>query len=161
MNTTARYGHFRRILYGTDFSANADFAFGFAVDAALRNIGCKLYLLHVLAEAEAQFWKSYIYEVDDVDAKARTAIDRKIDTLYRPQVPDGIDFQTVFRVGSPDKQIIDYAREQEIDLIVLGRQGHGSVFFGNVAAKVATHAACPVLIVPLAFAKRMPAAAIP
>jgi nucleotide-binding universal stress UspA family protein len=157
MDMTARYGHFRRILFGTDFSANADFAFNFAVDAALRNTGCTLHLLHVLAEAEAQFWKSYIYEVDNVDANARTEIDRKIDGLYRPRVPVGLDFRTAFRVGSPDKQILDYATEQDIDLIVLGRQGHGSVFFGNVASKVARHAECPVLIVPMAFAKRVSA----
>lgn len=155
MNATSRYGHFRRILFCTDFSANADFAFGFAVDAALRNIGSVLHLLHVLPEPDAQFWKGYIYEVDNVDAKARAEIDRKIDTAYRPRVPSGLDFRTVFRVGSPDKQILDYAHEQEIDLVILGRQGHGSVFFGNVAARVARHADCPVLIVPMAFAKRV------
>jgi nucleotide-binding universal stress UspA family protein len=157
MEMTARYGLFRRILFCTDFSANADFAFGFAVDAAVRNTGCTLHLLHVLAEPEAQFWKSYIYEVDNVDARARTEIDRKIDTLYRPRVPPGVDFRAAFRVGSPDKQILDYAGEQEIDLIILGRQGHGSVFFGNVAAKIARHADCPVLIVPMAFAQRQAA----
>ena len=153
--TNARCENFRRILFCTDFSANADFAFGFAVDAARRNAGCTLYLLHVLAEPEAQFWKSYIYEVDNVDARARAEIDRKIDTTYRPRIPQGIDFRAVFRVGSPDKQILAFAREERIDLIILGRQGHGSVFFGNVAAKIARHAESPVLIVPLAATERL------
>jgi len=151
----ARYGHYRRILFCTDFSANADLAFGLAVEAAERNAGCTLTLLHVLPEPEAQFWKSYIYEVEGVDAKARADIDRKIEETYRPRVPDGIAFRTVFRVGNPAQVILDYAREDQIDLIVLGRQGHGSVFYGNVASRVARHAECPILVVPMVFAQRL------
>ena len=59
----------QRILFCTDFSENANFAFNFAVDAAIRRPGSQLYLLHVVPESEAQFWKSYIYEVEGVDAK--------------------------------------------------------------------------------------------
>lgn len=47
--------------------------------------------------------------------------------------------------------ILDYARETEADLIVLGRQGQralDNVFFGNVAEKVVRKTACAVLVVP-------------
>ena len=44
--------------------------------AAIRNVGCTLTLLHVIPEPDAQFWKGYIYEVGDMDAKARADIDR-------------------------------------------------------------------------------------
>lgn len=159
MTPHTRYGHYRRILFCTDFSANADLAFGLAVDAAERNFGCTLTLLHVLPEPDAQFWKSYIYEVEGVDAKARADIDRKIEATYRSRVPDGLAFRTEFRIGNPAQAILDYAREQETDLIVVGRQGHGSVFYGNVASRVARHADCPVLVVPMSFAKRLGAAA--
>ena len=49
---------FEKILFCTDFSDNADFAFGFVVDIARQNPGRKFYLLHVVPESEAQFWKS-------------------------------------------------------------------------------------------------------
>lgn len=158
--TAQRYGNYRRILFCSDFSRNADFAFDFAVDAAVRNVGCTLYLLHVVPEPEAQFWKGYIYEADqDPDVKARTDIDAKIAATYRARVPAGIDFRPVFRIGNAGQQILAFAEESDIDLLVLGRQGQGamrSLFFGNVASKVARNAKCPILIVPLAFTSRHP-----
>ena len=66
---------FERILFCTDFSQNAYDAFGFAVDAASRRPGCLLYILHVIPEPDAQFWKTYIYEVEDIDKKAKQDID--------------------------------------------------------------------------------------
>ena len=140
---------YRNILFCTDFSPNADKAFEFAVQSALHYENCTLTLLHVLPEPEAQFWKTYLAKVDGVDEKAKADIDAKIDEAYRPRVPAGVNFQTAFRIGNPAQTILDYAKEVKADLIVIGRQGHGAVFFGNVSTRVARHAQCPVLVVPL------------
>ena len=77
------------ILLCTDFSENADFAFNFAVDAATRRPGSQLFLLHVVPETEARFWKSYIYiyEVEDVNAKAMHDIKERIDQTCRSRLP--------------------------------------------------------------------------
>jgi nucleotide-binding universal stress UspA family protein len=157
-----RYGHYRKILFCTDFSENADFAFDFAVDAAIRNVGCTLYLLHVIPEPEAQFWKGYIYEVGDMDAKARADIDQAIDTGYRPRVPAGVTFQVEMRIGEAARMILDFAEQEGIDLIILGRQGRGAItqwLLGNVTGKVARKATCPVLVVPMAFKEKRPSQA--
>lgn len=157
-----RYGHYRKILFCTDFSENADFAFDFAVDAAIRNVGCTLYLLHVIPEPEAQFWKGYIYEVGDMDAKARADIDQAIDTGYRPRVPAGVTFQVEMRIGEAARMILDFAEQEGIDLIILGRQGRGAItqwLLGNVTGKVARKATCPVLVVPMAFKGKRPSQA--
>ncbi len=157
-----RYGHYRKILFCTDFSENADFAFDFAVDAAIRNTGCTLFLFHVIPEPDAQFWKGYIYEVGDMDAKARADIDHAIDTRYRPRVPPGVNFQVEMSIGEAARMILDFAAEQSVDLIILGRQGRGAItqwLLGNVAGKVARKSTCPVLVVPLAFKEKYPAAA--
>ena len=58
---------YKRILFCTDFSDNADRAFAYAIDAAVRRPGCTFYLLHVIPEPDAQFWRTYIYEVEGVD----------------------------------------------------------------------------------------------
>ena len=145
-------GHYRHILFCTDFSENAKHAFQFAVDAARRRPGCVLYLLHVIPEPEAQFWKTYIYEVEGIDEKAKRDIDEKINAEYRPLVAEGIDFRPEMRVGRDYIKILEFADEQEVDLIVLGRRGHtafGKWLFGNVTEKVARHARCPVMVVPL------------
>ena len=152
MNTPKlRIGHYQSILFCTDFSENADSAFDFAIDAAIRNIGCTLHLLHVIPEPDAQFWKGYIYEVKDVDTKARDDIDAKIDTAYRPHVPAGVNFNVVMRIGSATRTILEFAKEANVDLIILGRQGRGAFthwLLGSVSSKVAQKATCPVLIVP-------------
>jgi len=157
---TPPHGNFRRILFCSDFSENADFAFGFAVDAAVRNAGSTLYLLHVLPEPDAQFWKTYIYASDaDPDAKAKADIDARIARDYLPRLPPGLAFQKVFRIGKAADEILAFAAQEKADLIVLGRQGKGavrSIFFGDVAARVARNATCPLLIVPMAFARRPP-----
>jgi len=157
-----RQGYYRKILFCTDFSENAKFAFDFAVEAALRNVGCTLYLLHVIPEPDAQFWKGYIYEVGDMDAKARADIDRAIDADYRPRVPGGVRFEVEMRIGEASRMILDFAERQGVDLIILGRQGRGAItqwLLGNVTGKVARKATCPVLVVPMAFKDKQPAQA--
>ena len=151
---------YEHILFCTDFSPNADFAFEFAIDAARRRPGCVLTLLHVVPEPDAQFWKTYLYEVDDVDAKAKAAIDHKVAETYAPQVPTGIDFRVEFRIGRDYIKILEFAEQEDVDLIIIGRQGHssfGTVLFGNVTERVARKAACPVLVIPLDYEERLAA----
>ena len=152
-----RIGHYKRILFCTDFSENAKTAFDFAVDAAIRNVGCTLTLLHVIPEPDAQFWKGYIYEVGDMDAKARADIDSAVEADYRPRVPEGVTFEVEMRIGDAAQMILDFAKEDSADLIVIGRQGRGAItqwLLGNVTSKVVRKAACPVMVIPMAVVKK-------
>jgi nucleotide-binding universal stress UspA family protein len=59
----------------------------------------------------------------------------------------------VIRVGKPAAEILAYARDRAITLIVMGRDGHGSPMaaaasLGSVAQSVAREAPCLVLLVP-------------
>lgn len=143
---------YRKILYCTDFSENAAYAFTYALDAAVHRTGVILHLLHVVPEPEAQFWKTYIYEVEGVDDKARRAIDEKIAEDYLPRVPASVTLKVEVSVGKDYLKILEYARAIGADLIVLGRHGHSAlenVLFGNVTEKVVRKAECPVLVVPM------------
>ena len=152
MGDTIRHENFKKILFCTDFSENADRAFAFAVNVAVRNVGCELHLLHVIPEPSAQFWKGYIYEADeDVDARAKREIDAKIAETYQPRVPAGVKLVIAMRIGEARHKILEYAAEQDVDLIILGRQGAGAVgkiLFGNVTERVVRKADCPVLVIP-------------
>lgn len=142
---------YHRILFCTDFSENADTAFDYAVNMARAAPGSALFLLHVIPEPEAQFWKTYLYEVDEVDRKARQDIDAKIDTCYRARLPEGINLEVCIAIGRESSMILEIARDKAADLIVIGRQGRsdiGKVLFGNVTERIARKAECPVLIVP-------------
>jgi nucleotide-binding universal stress UspA family protein len=143
----------------TDFSENADYAFDFAVDLARRRPGCTLYLLHIIAEPEAHFWKGYISQVDDVEEKARQDLFEKIARDYLPRVPEGVQLQVEVLSGKDYQAILKFAKEENVDLIVIGRHGRSSlekVLFGNVTEKVARKAECAVLIIPLSFQKSHP-----
>ena len=147
---------FKRLLFCTDFSESADAGFEFALDAAIRRPGSTLYLLHVIHEPEAQFWKSYMAEVDNVDAEARKAIDAKVAVAYLARVPAGLDLKVEFRIGPDAATILEFARAARIDVIILGRHGHsrvGQALFGSVAEKIVRKADCAVLVVPLSYAK--------
>ena len=148
---------FQRILFCTDFSESADFAFGFALDATVRRPGAKLYVLHVIHEVEAQFWRSYLYEVENIDAQAKAAIDERIAQAYLSRVPPGLDVQVAIRLGPDAARIVEFAIETGIDLIVMGRQGKSGLhhtLFGNVAEKVVHKAPCAVLLVPLSYREK-------
>lgn len=148
---------FRSILFCTDFSENADFAFDYALDAAVRRPECTLYLLHVIPEPDAQFWKTYIYEVEDVDKKAKEDIDAKVTATYLPRVPEGVELHVEMCVGKDYLKILEFAKEKDVDLIVMGRHGHSrleKVLFGNVTEKVVRKADCAVLVVPLSVKER-------
>jgi nucleotide-binding universal stress UspA family protein len=149
---------FKRILFCTDFSESADAAFEFALDATRRRPGSTLHLLHVIHEPDAQFWKSYIADVDNIDAEAKKAIDEKVAAAYLSRVPPGMDVKVEFRIGPDAASILEFARTAQIDLIILGRHGHsgvGKTLFGGVAEKIVRKAGCAVLVVPLEYAKKL------
>lgn len=149
---------FQRILFCTDLSENADFAFQFALDAARRRPGSELYILHVIPETEAQFWKTYVYEVEDVDNKAKRDLDERMRQAYVSHVPDGVNVRIEYRIGKDWQEILDFAHHKRTDLIVIGRQGRSALqkaLFGNVTEKIVRKAECAVLVVPLSYQKRL------
>ena len=63
----------------------------------------------------------------------------------------GIPVKTVLTVGIPADVILDYARQNRVDLIIMsthGRSGISRWFFGSVAEKIIRHSQVPVLISP-------------
>ena len=147
---------FKRILFCTDFSESADAAFEFALDAAVRRPGSTLYVMHVIHEPDAQYWRAQLAEVDNINAEAKKAIDAKVAASYLSRVPKGMDVKTVFRIGPDAVTILEFAKAEQVDVIILGRHGHSSVgktLFGSVAEKIVRKADCAVLVVPLSYAQ--------
>ena len=59
------------------------------------------------------------------------------------------NLKLVIRVGNPSIEIVDYAKKNNIDLIVIashGRTGLNRFLLGSVAEKVVRLAQCPVLV---------------
>lgn len=155
LDPDAQYNH---ILFCTDFSKNADFAFHYALGSAVRSAGADLHVLHVLPEPDAQFWRTYLYEVDNVDEKANADMNDKIKSTYLENIPPNIDVTISIQRGKAEQEILKYAQKINADLIVMGRHGSSSLgthLFGRVTEKIARKADCPVLIIPFSYEKKV------
>ena len=63
---------------------------------------------------------------------------------------EGVDVETVILEGKPATEIVKYAKEQKIDLIVVGTQGKKGIerlLLGSVAETIIRSATCRVLVV--------------
>lgn len=53
-------------------------------------------------------------------------------------------------IGNPSMEIINFSKENQIDLIVIGRTGKSKIeqwLLGSVSKKILDHSPCPVLLV--------------
>jgi nucleotide-binding universal stress UspA family protein len=58
--------------------------------------------------------------------------------------------ETMVLTGSPAEKILEVAKKENVDLIIMGahgRKGLEKFFFGSVAEKVVTGALCPVMTI--------------
>jgi nucleotide-binding universal stress UspA family protein len=133
----------RKILYPTDFSSYSNQAYFHAV-ALAENHGASLTILYVYAPdfgtpnvstkggANRQYWREQLEQIRPVDAR--------------------ISVQHVLLEGDPATEIVRYAADAGIDLIVMGthgRTGLERLLMGSVAEKVMREAPCSVLVVKL------------
>ncbi|MBN1361796.1 MAG: universal stress protein [Sedimentisphaerales bacterium] len=144
-----------KILYPTDFSKHSLAALPLALDLAKR-YEAQMHVLHAV-DAPYEFLMEDGYVVPlvttypiEVDTLKKSA-EQRLDEFVRENLADFKDaVQKAVVVGKAFAEIIHYAREQQIDLIVLGTHGHSalaSMLMGNVAEKVVRKAPCPVLTV--------------
>ena len=139
------------LLFYTDFTENDDRAFDIALELARKGSWKKIFLLHVIPEPDAQFWKTYLYEVDEIDAKAKNDIDEKFAVSYTARIPSHIEEIVVVRVGKSEDMILQCAKEFEADLIVMSREGKKiseKMVTGSLAEKIVRKAHCAVLVIP-------------
>ncbi len=140
----------RKILYPTDFSERSLAAVPLAVDLAQR-FGAELHCLHVVdTEFEYFLRGGYVapMQVDPVNSQQlREVACRHMEDFVAQHFPDsGSWVHQVVVLGKPFEQIIRHARQEEIDLIVIGTHGHsalGSMLLGSVAEKVIRKAPAP------------------
>jgi len=143
----------KKILYPTDFSEYSLTALPYAVDLARLN-DAELFCLHVVEMPKEQYLTGgYMVPLnvphvseDKVLRTARTRLDR----FTAENLHDIGKVTSRVLTGVPFVEIIRYAREQSIDLIVIGTHGHSALaamLLGSVAEKVVRKAPCPVLTV--------------
>jgi len=155
----------KKILYATDLSKNARYAFAYAAGIANR-YGAKVTILHVMEDlspsAQAQVT---IYLGDKEWKEIRTKnLQQAIDTIKErltnfctevagelPECPFITD-DILVKTGHPVEVILNMAHSEDFDMVVMGTHGHSMLadaMMGSVARRVTRRCKKPVLVVHL------------
>ena len=142
----------KNILVPTDFSDFSKYALDYAITIA-QAFKANIILIHVTPEKEIDSIRqtSPYLEPGRIEEllKGRESEDRKkLDGFLPPEMQKGITTETIHKVGTPFLEIINAAKQKEVDLIVMathGRSGLSHILFGSVAENVVRKSTCPVL----------------
>lgn len=133
--------HAKKILFPTDFSTLSDAALQYATTLA-RDMGAKLVIVHIEEPPAAYGAGEMYYGIPDPDTAALT----KMLDVVRP-ADAAVPFEHRLVTGEPATEIVELAKEEGVDLIVMGthgRTGLGRLLMGSVAESVVRRAPCPV-----------------
>ncbi len=141
----------KKMLLATDGSEEAELATRAAVELA-DSTGSELHVVYV--EPLPDFMKNghgtpgfdrELYEM--IEEGARETL-RKL--TWRVKVAGGTVAEAHLRMGAVAEEIVSLAGESEVDLIIVGSRGMGSIrrtLVGSVSESVFRHAHCPVMVV--------------
>jgi nucleotide-binding universal stress UspA family protein len=137
------------IVIGIDGSGHSEGALAWAMrEAALRQVPLTVITAH---SASAGYFGTISYPEDQVVTQrareaARKETERVLERLGEP-VPPQVNIQAV--TGDPAEELLSAARGADL-LVVGSRSGRGltRLVMGSVSSQVASHAQCPVVIVP-------------
>ncbi len=109
-----------------------------------------LHVLHVAKARSSMTFDSDDYELDNVQSSRRLVCQDEVKKFVEKIAPDQTKIIEAVRFGLPHKEIVDYARREDIDLIVIathGRTGLNHIMMGSVAEKVVRFSPVPVLTI--------------
>lgn len=165
----------KKILVGCDFSPDSKLAFDHALSLA-QEFQTQLYLAHVIRPTEQielsasdyikiqgdgdyTNWTRPEYlelqkKAADEDLKNKKTLFSRLEKQLLDMVPeDSRNWCTPITIlleGQPYKELIDYAVQKEVDMIVIGVHGHSLLerfIVGSTTDRVISRASCPVLVV--------------
>ena len=140
----------KRILVPTDFSECARHALTYGFSFA-KEYDAELLLLHVV-ETLAAPYASDLFPVpmaevfEEMSGYAKSELEK----LVAEAKGRGLSARFLVAQGKPSLEIMRVAREESVDMIVLGTHGKGvldQALFGSTTERVVRKAPCPVLCV--------------
>lgn len=141
----------KRILFPTDFSECSRPAERYAL-ALSEKFGAELHILHVLADIMMTMPEpgSALSLPQNYLGEMKQEAERALDKILPDATKSGLRVVRATRMGNAYVEIVKYAEEKSIDLIVVGTHGRGGLvhmLLGSVAEKVVRTSPCPVLTV--------------
>jgi len=142
----------KNILVATDFGEASDVALSYGRELAAR-FGSTLHVLYVAENIYINAFGAESYAAmapklqEELEASARKQLDELLIDSDHSGPPTR---HSVLTSSSPAYTIVDYAKDNNIDLVVMGTHGRGALahlVMGSVAERVVRLASCPVLTV--------------
>ncbi len=135
---------FSNIVFGTDFSKAADYAYKWAYGLA-REVGAKLHLFHACEISTSAAGE--VMGQSEIEEKIEAA-KKKIEKRYISKKNGYDNYEVEVREGIPYVEILKFAREKMGDLIVMAHHTREvdpeEAELGSTVAQVVLRSACPV-----------------
>jgi nucleotide-binding universal stress UspA family protein len=135
---------FSNIIFGTDFSKAADYAYKWAYGLA-REVGAKLHLFHACEIGTSA--AGVIMEQSEIEKQIEAAR-KKMEKRYISKMNGYDNYDVEVREGIPYVEILKFAREKTGDLIVMAHHTREvdpeEAELGSTVAQVVLRSACPV-----------------
>lgn len=140
----------KKILFPTDFSEGSAYAIPFALDLAGK-YGAKLYVIHVVYDIVSTVgWYVPHVNAEEMYASMEEGAIRELEKYCAEDLKGYAPVESGTVRGVPHEEILRFASEKQIDLIVMGthsRKGIDRMIFGSTAERVVRHSPCPVITV--------------
>ena len=142
---------FQKILVPTDFSQSAKQALPYATELA-RLHEAEVLLVHVMELPHyPTLFEGTALVVPPIDDSLRAQLDEQLQKLAQ-EVTDstGVRCSAILREGPPTPTLLDCAKDEGADLIVIATHGYTGLkhmLLGSTAEQVVRHASCPVLTI--------------
>ncbi|MGB7911032.1 MAG: universal stress protein [Desulfobaccales bacterium] len=139
-----------KILFPIDFAESYDTLLPW-VSTFVDKFDATLYVLFV-AHDLSSFSSFYVPHgnIESFQEQAVAAANKKMAHVVKEHFRRFPKLESLVLTGDPAAKIMELAKKEKIDLIVMGahgRKGLERVFFGSVADEVVTAAPCPVLTI--------------
>jgi len=120
----------------------------YAIALASR-INASIVILHVISIPQ---FPRYLRSIDEYYKNARKEAENWFDMIKNFPQSKSLEIKTRVIAGviSVVESIVEYADNENVDLIIIGTRGRSrftKLLLGSVASGVVTHAKCPVLVV--------------
>lgn len=139
-----------RIVCPTDFSDFSERAFDYGLSLA-RHYNAELYLLHVVRPVIIGYPEYAVPDsVNEFYGELREHAEEQLREFAKVHTEGGVRAMVAVEEGVTTESILDFARENSVDMIVMGthgRRGFQRLTLGSVTERVLRRAGCPVLAV--------------
>jgi nucleotide-binding universal stress UspA family protein len=140
----------KKILFPIDFAGNYDTLLPW-VSTFVEKFGATLYVVFVTQDL-ASYNTFYVPHgnIQSFQEEALEAAKKRMKAAVTEHFKQFSSLETRVLVGSPAAKILELAKSEQIDLIIMGahgRKGLEKVIFGSVANRVVKGAPCPVLTI--------------